>query len=160
VVAMQRPDGGQPALARLEPGDADALQRFFSRLSRETLYRRFLSPVHRPEQAQLDRVLHGDAVAGVAGGEIVGLANYSLVRGSDAAELAVVVDDAWQGRGIGTRLLTALGDRAREAGIRRFVVVSHADNRGALALIRRLSPDVRPTLSSGVLEAMVAVAGT
>ena len=160
MVAMQRPGEAQPALARLEPGDGDALGAFFSRLSRESLYRRFLSPIDRPEPAQLDRVLHGDAVVEVAGGEIVGLANYSRVGDSDAAELAVVVEDAWQRRGIGTRLLTALGERARDAGIRRFVVVSHADNRGALALIRRLSPEVRPTVSSGVLEAVVTVPGT
>ena len=160
MVAMQRPGAAMPALARLEPGDGDALGAFFSRLSRESLYRRFLSPIDRPEQTQLDRVLHGDAVVGVAGGEIVGLANYSRLGHSDTAELAVVVNDAWQRRGIGTRLLTALGERAREAGIRRFVVVSHADNRGALALIRRLSPEVRPTVSSGVLEAIVTVSGT
>jgi RimJ/RimL family protein N-acetyltransferase len=157
---MHRSGEGYPALARLEPGDGDALGRFFSRLSRESLYRRFLSPVRHPEQTQLDRVLHGTAVVGMAGGEIVGVANYTRLGGSDAAEIAVVVEDAWQGRGLGTRLLTALADRAREAGIRRFEVASHADNRRALALLRRLCPRVKPRISSGVLEASVTVART
>lgn len=158
MVAMQCPGEGYPALARLEPGDGDALRRFFSRLSRESLYRRFLSPVQRAEETQLDRVLHGAAVVGVAGGEIVGVANYTPLAASGAAEIAVVVEDAWQGRGIGTRLLRALAERAREAGIHQFLVVAHGDNRRALALIRRLWPAVRPTISGGVLEASITVA--
>lgn len=160
MIAMHCSGEGYPALGRLEAGDGDALGRFFSRLSCESLYRRFLSPIHRPEQTQLDRVLHGTAFVGMAGGEIVGVANYARLGSSDTAEIAVVVEDAWQGRGVGTRLLAALAEGARDAGIRRFEVASHADNRRALSLIRRLWPEVKPRISSGVLEASVTVAGT
>ena len=69
----------------------------------------------------------------------------------------MVVADAWQRRGIATRLLAALRECAANAGIRRLAIVSHADNRQALALLRRFAPDARPTVSGGFMEATVPV---
>ena len=56
----------------------------------------------------------------------------------DVAEFAIVVADAWQGRGLGTELLDRLVDRAREEGVRRFSAVVLAENAEALALLERL----------------------
>lgn len=149
-------------LARLEPTDGEPLRRLFFRLSPETVYRRFLSPLARPEQARPDRLLdidHRDreAVVAVDRGEIMGVARYSRWSGSDAAELAVVVADAWQGQGLGSAMLAALAELAYAAGIRRFTVTMLADNRPALRLLRRFSPSVRPAFSDGLLEASVPV---
>ena len=54
------------------------------------------------------------------------------------AEPAVVVADAWQRRGIGTALLDALADRAREEGVERFRALVLAQNTEAIALLERL----------------------
>jgi hypothetical protein len=60
MVAIQESEGGHVGLARLESTDQMQLRRFFFRLSPETLYRRFHSPIARPEQAQPQRLLDLD----------------------------------------------------------------------------------------------------
>jgi RimJ/RimL family protein N-acetyltransferase len=154
-----------PMLAQLEPGDGELLRRFFQRLSPETVYRRFMSPLSRPEQANPGRLLDVDhrdreAILAVEDGEIVGVARYARAPrpvDPDAAEVAVVVADAWQRRGIGTRLVSALAASAARAGVARLTLTTQADNRPALALIRRLRPDARLDCSYGVCEATLAL---
>ena len=162
MLLIETAAGDHPALARLEPSDGELLRRLFYRLSPESLYRRFMSPIARPEQARPARLLdieHHDreAIVAVVGGEIVGVARYARRAPSDSADVAVVVADAWQRQGIATRLLHALADQARGAGIRRFALTMQADNRGALALLRRIAPGTRPVLAQGVYEAAVEV---
>src|SRR5581483_3037310 len=120
-----------------EASDCQLLRRFFDRLSPETVYRRFLSPIPSADHASLRLLLDVDqrdraAVCALAEGEIVGVARYARPAGSDTAELAVVVADAWHGQGIATRLLAALRVAAREAGVTRFHATLHADNRPAI----------------------------
>src|SRR5438309_4488117 len=98
MVSVESGREGRPGLARLEPADGAELRRFFYRLSPETIYRRFHSPLARPEQAQPKRLLdidHHDreAVVGVLDGEIIGVARYARRPGTDSAEVAVVVAD-------------------------------------------------------------------
>src|SRR5215471_14916210 len=134
-----------PAFAQLEAADGELLERFFYRLSPETVYRRFMSPLARPEQARPERLLdidHADreAILAVVGGEIVGVARYNRTPDSDSADLAVVVADAWQRQGVATRLLSALTASAKRVGIASFDVMTQADNRAALGLVHRLWP--------------------
>ncbi len=165
MVAMQSAAEGHVGLARLERSDGEPLRRFFFRLSRETIYRRFLSPIARPEQARPERLLdidHHDreAVVAVVDGEIVGVARYLRWPGTETAELAVVVADAWHRQGLATRMLTRLAELALSAGIRSFTVTMQADNRPALRLLRRFHPAVALTHSQGVCEAAVPVSKT
>ena len=148
---------GRVGLARLEPTDGEALRRLFSRLSRETIYRRFHSPIVRPEQAGPERLLdldHHDreAVVATVDGEIVGVARYHRWLGTQSAEVAVVVADDWQRQGVATRMLAALNDLARKAGIERFTLTMQADNVPAIGLLRRFAPEARLTLAEGMLE--------
>jgi RimJ/RimL family protein N-acetyltransferase len=165
MVALQQATGGHIGLARLESTDGVQLRRFFFRLSPESLYRRFHSPITRPEQAQPDRLLdldHHDreAVVAVEGGEIVGVARYARKRGADVAELAVVVADDWQGQGLATRMLTVLAELALAEGVRQFSLTMQADNRPVLRLARRLFPDAALTHAQGMFEAVVPVSGS
>jgi RimJ/RimL family protein N-acetyltransferase len=165
MVALQQAAGGHVGLARLESTDGVQLRRFFFRLSPESLYRRFHSPITRPEQAQPDRLLdldHHDreAVVAVEGGEIVGVARYARKRGADVAELAVVVADDWQGQGLATRMLTVLNELALAEGVRQFSLTMQADNRPVLRLARRLFPDAALTHAQGMFEAVVPVRGS
>ena len=151
---------GYPVLARLDLGDGDLLRRFFHRLSADTIYRRFLSPLARPEQIGLERFLdidHRDreVIAAVIGGEIIGFANYARLPESDTAEVAVVVADAWQRKGLATRLLSALADSAHASGVRRFSLTMQADNRPALSLLRRFATEPKLALSQGVYETTI-----
>ena len=163
MVAIEAEAAGQTRLARLESSDGMELRRFFYRLSPETIYRRFHSPLARPEQAQPKRLLdidHHDreAVVAVLDGEIIGVARYARRSGTDIAEVAVVVADDWQRQGLATRMLGALSELARPADIRQFSVSMQADNRAALRLLQRFHPDAELTHSQGIYEATVPVA--
>ena len=117
MMAIQAAGAGYVGLARLEQTDGRQLRRFFFRLSPETIYRRFHSPIVHPEQAQPERLLdldHHDreAVVAVLQDEIVGVARYARRPGADSAEVAVVVADDWQRQGLATRMLGALAELA------------------------------------------------
>jgi RimJ/RimL family protein N-acetyltransferase len=162
MVAIEQAAENHVGLARLESTDRLELRRFFFRLSPETLYRRFHSPITRPEQAQPQRLLDVDhhdreAVVAVVGGEIVGVARYARRPGADAAEIAVVVADAWQRQGLATRMLTALRELALAAGVRRFTLEMQADNGPVLRLVRRLYPDAALTHAQGMYETTVSI---
>lgn len=159
MVTIEASRDGRPGLAAVEPADADALLGLFDRLSPESIYRRYFSPLVRRERlrASVARIDHHDreALAAVAGGEVVGVAEYSRVAGSRLAELAIVVADAWQKQGVGTRLVAALAERAAAEGVEGFAVDIQGDNFGALRLFKRVAPGVRMTFSSGVGEAVI-----
>ena len=165
MVQIEGTEAGCVRLALLEPSDGPALRRLFFRLSPETVYRRFHSPVVRPEQTQPQRLLavahHARAaVVAVEDGKIVGVARYVGRPGSDSAEIAIVVADGWQRQGIATRMLSALHDRAEDEGIAEFRLTIQADNRPMLELFRRFYPGLRGRSSSGMYEAVMPVTRT
>ena len=162
MIAIQAAARGHVGLARLEASDRAQLRRFFFRLSADTIYRRFHSPIARPEQAQPDRLLdidHHDreAVVAVLDGEIIGVARYARHRGTDTADVAVVVADDWQRQGLATRMVSAMADLALAAGVRQFTMTIQADNGPVLRLLRRLFPDAMLAHSQGIYEAIVSV---
>ena len=162
MVAIETAGAGHVSLARLERTDRAALGRFFFRLSPETLYRRFHSPIARPEQTHPERLLDVDhhdreAVVAVVDDEIVGVARYARRPDADAAEVAVVVADDWQRQGLATRMCRVLGDLAANAGVRQFNLNMQADNPAVLRLVRRLYPDARLSYSQGACETVVPV---
>jgi GNAT superfamily N-acetyltransferase len=161
MIEIESATGGSPGLAGLEPNDEAIVGRFFHRLSAESLYRRFFSPIAR-EDHFVASVLRSDslerqAVAAVDGGEIVGIAQYSRRQGAPEAELAIVVADGWQRQGIGTRMIAALADRAAARGITAFAVDVQGDNYGAMKLLRRVAPGLRLVFSGGVGEGAFAI---
>ena len=156
MIQIESATANRPGLVALEPSDSDKVARLFGRLSAESLYRRFFSPIARPEQfaAALLRVDQRDrvAIAAVDGGEIVGVAQYARSKGRSEADLAIVVADAWQRQGIGTRLVAALADRAMSQGITAFAVDVQGDNHASIRLLRRVAPGIRLAFSEGVGE--------
>ena len=163
MVAIEADAAGQTRLARLEKSDGVELRRFFYRLSPETIYRRFHSPLARPEQAQPQRLLdidHHDreAVVAVLDGEIIGVARYARRSGSDTAEVAVVVADHWQRQGLATRMFGALNELAEQAGVQQLTLSMQADNKGVLRLLRRFHPGAELTHSQGIYETTIPVA--
>jgi GNAT superfamily N-acetyltransferase len=155
----------------IEPTDKQALLGAFERLSERSRYRRFLAPLGRLSEAQLryfTEVDHHDHEALVAvepeTGEGVGVARY-VRRGDDpnAAELAVAVIDDWQQRGVGSRLTSALAERARAEGITTFTALMLAENEQMISLLDELgrarvtnrergTVELSVDLTSGALE--------
>jgi RimJ/RimL family protein N-acetyltransferase len=156
MVEIEAPRSGHPGLAELEPGDEEAVAGLFGRMSSQSLYRRFFSPVLRVEQfTRLVLRIDGHeraAVAAIADGEVVGVAQYSRVSRASRADLAIMVADAWQRQGLGTRMVAALAVRAAAEGIEAFTVDVQGDNHAAMRLLHRMAPGTRLAFSGGVGE--------
>jgi GNAT superfamily N-acetyltransferase len=138
--------------------DEPLFVRLWPRLSPETVYRRFHSPLRGLPPAAVHHLVDVDhdlreAVVALVGGEVVGVARYDRSPADPAtAEFAVVVEDAWQGMGLGRQLLTELTDLAAGRGVTKLTAMVQADNDRMLWLIRRLWPGARLTPDSGVYE--------
>jgi GNAT superfamily N-acetyltransferase len=153
-------DGSEIQLRPIEPGDKESLLAGFERLSPESRYKRFLAPVNELRDRDLEYLTevdhhdHEAIVAQMPGGEPLGVARF--VRTSeDSAEAAVAVADDWQGKGVGTALLTRLAERAREEGISRFTATCLSTNRDMLQLLRELGPTRILRSGDGVVEAQI-----
>jgi RimJ/RimL family protein N-acetyltransferase len=140
-------DGLELLLRPLRSDDKGRLAQAFERLGPETRYRRFFAPVQTlsdQDLRYLTEVDHHDHEALAAinpeNGSIVAVARYVRSEDPTEAEVAVVVDDPWQGRGVATALLQQLVVRAREEGIDHFVALVMSDNTEALDLFRHLAP--------------------
>jgi RimJ/RimL family protein N-acetyltransferase len=139
-------DGSAVLIRPVRGTDAPLLADGFARLSPRSRRMRFLGAKTTLSAAELryfTEVDHHDHEAigalSAADGRGVGIARY--VRDTDdpqAAEIAVTVVDDWQGRGLGTELLSRLSDRARQAGIHRFTALSAAENVTVAGLARKL----------------------
>ena len=127
-------------LRRVRADDAERVQQFVRALSARSRLERFLAPVSELSARQLERITSGAglclAVFDEHGG-IVALGEYACADAA-GAELALAVADAWQGRGLGERLLARLLLHARRADIRRLGGVTRAGNVAMQQLARKL----------------------
>jgi GNAT superfamily N-acetyltransferase len=137
--------------------DLDQVLAMHRRCSPESLYRRYVSGAGIPAAGLLARLLEpavGQTVlaivtGGPADGQVVAAANL-VGCGDGAAEAAILVEDAWQRRGIGTALARRLVAVARAAAFTTVLVHVLAGNQPATRTIRRLTDDGTlggPTLS-------------
>ena len=130
----------------VQDDDLPRFLRLWPRLSAETRYRRFHSPVRRLPMDLVHRLVHVDhdareAVVALVGGEVVGVARYD--RSPDdpsTAEFAILVEDAWQGLGLARQLLTELVALAAGRGVATLTATVQRDNDRVIGLIRRLLP--------------------
>jgi len=158
-------DGGTVHVRPIRPDDADRLLDLFHRLSAETVYLRFFTPVGEPTRAQLEHLACVDyedrmALVATLGGDVVAVARYDRRRGSDEAEVAFTVQDDQQGRGLGTLLLEHLAAVAREQGIRRFFAEVLPGNRRMLAVFAEAGYEVESRLEDGLVTVRFAIEPT
>jgi RimJ/RimL family protein N-acetyltransferase len=132
-------------LRLLQPGDAATLLEIFDGMSARSRELRFLTAKPRLTSTDLRALTNVDQqdhvailAVSVPLGRPIGVARF--VRDPeqrDSADVAVAVVDAWQSRGIGTMLATALVERARTLGVRRFtLVMAHGNERAARLMLR------------------------
>ncbi|HTP47316.1 MAG TPA: GNAT family N-acetyltransferase [Casimicrobiaceae bacterium] len=123
-------DGTRLQVRPIRPEDADLERAFVAGLSEETRYRRFMQnlPQLTPQmlarftQVDYDRELALIALGSVRRRErILGVVRYVANPDRESAEFAVVVSDAWQGRGLGRALMELLIARARARGYSQLV---------------------------------------
>ena len=154
-------DGGRVFIRPIRPEDAGRPIDLYDRLSRHTAYQRFFTIMKRlpPDWARmLANVDYVKRLALVAeaetprGLELVGVARYEPTDRPDIVEVAFVVQDGWQGKGLGTVLLHDLLHAAEARGIRRFCAYVLADNSRMLDLIARFTTIVDRKIEMGVAE--------
>jgi RimJ/RimL family protein N-acetyltransferase len=154
-------DGTSVRLRPIRSDDQSRLIELYARLSRHTAYQRFFTVMRRlpPDWAKLlATVDYRRRLALVAehdgpqGPELVAVGRYEPTDREDTAEVAFVVQDGWQNRGLGTILFEAVLQAAGARGIRRFVAYVLADNPRMLDLIRRFADVEQSRLEQGVVE--------
>jgi acetyltransferase len=152
-------DGTAVTIRAMRPIDRDIEARFVAELSPASRYNRFHAPLKVLGPGMLERFtsLHYPdemaliaTVQEAAGERQVGVARYARFANTDRAEVAVVVADAWQGKGIGTRLLLDLRALAIEAGIRHLEVSVLPGNTRMLRLARLLGFTLKPARAGDV----------
>ncbi|MEV4082015.1 GNAT family N-acetyltransferase [Nonomuraea fuscirosea] len=147
------------------PDDEERIRRFLAGLSLHTQTLRFFTGVTAPAAPLVRALLAVDErrdalVVTSEEGEIIGHA-MSYRGGCADVEIAVVVTDAWQGRGLGPELIAELLLRASVKGAKTVGMDVLGENRRVLRLIRRLWPRATMKVSSGSVEviAMIDEAG-
>ena len=148
---------GRLRIRPLRRSEDDAIREFYGRLTPETRYLRFFSPM----PSLPDSVLHALSDVDSAGkfalvaeddeanGDFVGLASFGAIDG-ERAEVALVVRDDWQRRNLGTVLAERVLEAAECRGYRRFVAHVSMDNVAIRRLLRRVGNLVASRFEGGV----------
>jgi acetyltransferase len=156
------PDGTEMVVRPIRPEDEPLIIELHAGHSERTIRMRFFSMVKTLSRDSLIRLCHLDydremALAAEyddAGGRphFAGVSRYYLDPETGEAEFAVVVGDAWQGRGLGWHLMQRLMDVARQRGVRRLVGTVLRENEAMLKLTEELGFTTRPTAEPSVVE--------
>lgn len=137
-------DGTAITLRAARETDGELMQAFVHGLSQESRYHRFFYPAHELPPKMLDRFTHNAPTGAMTllaliqepGREVmIAMAQYAADPYPERCDFAVVVGDAWQRAGLGTRLIQTLICIAREAGFERIEGDILAENRAMLRLM-------------------------
>src|SRR5713101_3963889 len=130
----------------IRPDDEPRLVALYDRLSRHTAYQRFFTVMRQlptdwihffanvDYRRRLALVAERETVAGV---ELVGVGRYEPSEDEATGEVALVLEDGYQGQGLGTVLLDAVIQAGTERGLKRFRAYVLAENRRMLGLLAR-----------------------
>jgi acyl-CoA synthetase (NDP forming)/RimJ/RimL family protein N-acetyltransferase len=155
-------DGRTAHLRPITPHDAEALVEFYSQVSDQSKYYRFFAPMPTLSDRDVERftsVDHRSRVAFVltvgedASQRILAVGRYDLIDETDRrAEVAFLVQDRHQGRGMGQVLLEHLAQAGRERGVKRFVAEVLPDNRRMIQVFREQGYQVTGGWDEGVMH--------
>jgi RimJ/RimL family protein N-acetyltransferase len=152
-------DGARVRVRPIVAADETLLVALHNRLSQETTYQRFFTIMRRLPldwAHYLANVDYQRRLALVAvdpnTSEVVAVARYEAMRDAQTAEVAFVVQDSWQNRGLGTSLFAELLRAAAMNGIERFRAWVLADNRRMLDLIARFGTIEDQRIEQGVVD--------
>jgi GNAT superfamily N-acetyltransferase len=154
--------GGLVHLRPIRPTDDGHLTDFHERLSPQSVYRRFFFVHPRLTAAEIDRFTHVDyrdrlALIVEHGGQLIAVGRYERIAGTTEAEVAFVVDDRYQHRGIATILLEELADSAWKHGIETFVAQTLIENRDMLDVFAGSGFPVSTTTEYGTVSVRFSI---
>jgi RimJ/RimL family protein N-acetyltransferase len=160
-------DGTRVPVRRIRTGDAAALQRLVGRSSDRSIELRFFGPVKQLSDEMAERfadVDGEDRFALVAldpqdPGEIVAVVRYAREEGTDGAEYAALIEDRFQGKGLGIGLTRDLVQAARENGIGHLHTMVMRENVRMLGLLRSLDLPERIRWQDGADRVEIDLAG-
>lgn len=148
------PAGGELTIRPLSSDDREMVRRFFSDLSHEARYQRFMGPKQQLSESLVRLLSNTDQMSHVAYLASVGDPGRELMiaearyvaddQNLTSGEMAIAVADDWQGQGIATRLLERLERQAAENGIRRLDCITLRTNHGMKHLAKRSGYRIMP----------------
>ncbi|MGD9961166.1 GNAT family N-acetyltransferase [Nocardioides sp.] len=148
-------DGRTAHIRPIRGEDADLLVEFYARVSAESKYYRFFTPMPMLSDRDVQRFTHVDHVDRVAfvltvAKKLIAVGRYDVVEAGEA-EVAFLVEDEHQGRGIAQLLLEHLAQAGRERGVERFVAEVLPDNQRMIQIFRDAGYRVAGGYSDGVM---------
>lgn len=159
-------DGGVVHLRPVEPGDEALIRAMISRLSDETLRLRYFGSVRRQVESDLAKIVapdqrHRVVLLAVLGGDVLGMGYFTRwPEDPSAGEVAFLIEDAHQRRGIGSIILEHLAEAARESGLTRFTAEVLPDNMTMISVFREVGFEVRARTEDGVVLVTLDIAPT
>jgi acyl-CoA synthetase (NDP forming)/RimJ/RimL family protein N-acetyltransferase len=149
-------DGATAHLRPIRPDDADRLVEFYGRVSDDSKYFRFFAPYPTLSPRDVEtftQVDHTDRVALIVltGDEMIAVGRYERIDAGQA-EVAFLVEDDHQGRGVGSVLLEHLAQAARERGIGRFVAEVLPHNHKMITVFSEAGYTIASRLTDGVVH--------
>jgi GNAT superfamily N-acetyltransferase len=154
------PEGNEITVRRADERDLEAAKAMHQRCSPATLGRRYHGPVGDADRylGHLLSPRFGRTLAvQTASGRIVGLGH--LLWDGDETEVALLVEDKWQRRGIGAELLERLVGMAAQAGCASVYAVTQASNTGMVAAMRGLGLPLDYQVEEGTLVITARLGG-
>ncbi|WP_353945197.1 GNAT family N-acetyltransferase [Streptomyces sp. HUAS MG91] len=158
-------DGGTARIRPITTEDAERLTSFYEQVSDESKYYRFFAPYPRLSAKDVHRFTHHDYVdrvglAATVGGEFIATVRYDRINAqgmpasapADEAEVAFLVQDAHQGRGVASALLEHIAAVARERSIRRFAAEVLPANTKMIKVFRDAGYTQKRSFEDGVVR--------
>jgi acyl-CoA synthetase (NDP forming)/RimJ/RimL family protein N-acetyltransferase len=162
-------DGHAAHLRPISADDEDLLVEFYEQVSAESKYLRFFAPMPRLSDKDVTRfthVDHRDRVAFVltVGKKMIAVARFDRIPAEpgkgDVAEVAFLVQDAHQGRGIAQLLLEHLAQAGRERGVEKFVAEVLPENQRMIQIFRDAGYHVAGGFADGVMRFEFPISST
>lgn len=157
-------DGTAAHLRPIKPEDAEALVAFYSRVSDESKYYRFFAPYPQLSDSDVQKFTHVDGVKRVAfiltlGKDLIAVGRFDAINDTDA-EVAFLVEDAHQGRGIAQLLLEHLAQAGRELGYKRFFADVLPENIRMIQVFNEMGYSTKRETEFGVIQMTLDIEAT
>jgi acetyltransferase len=164
-------DGTEVTIRPIRPEDEPAVVRFHETLSERTVYLRYFHLMNLEQRIQHERLTricfidYDREMALVAErrnpetgeGEILGVGRAMKIHGTTEAEVAVVISDQWQGRGLGKELLARLLIVGADEKLTKLTADILPDNRGIMRICEKLGFTLKHSLDDDVVRAEFTV---
>ena len=155
-------DGTKATVRPIAPSDGAALVRFHAHLSRRSVQMRYFYPHLQLGADEVEHLTQVDGTNRVAfvverNGDLIAIARYELLGDPTMAEVAFVVADGWQHRGIASYLLQRLASCAKEVGITALVAEVLAENTPMLAVFHQAGFPTKTSREQGTVSVTMAI---